>query len=126
MRTKPKIELDLAKVEEAAQFCSNTEEIAAYLGISDRTLFYRQSESAEFADALKRGRAKANAWAGSQLMTQIANGNTAALIFFLKCKAGWKEKQVVELSTKTEKEIAQDLSSDDLKAIAKLDENAGN
>lgn len=124
MKTKPKIKIDIAKVEEAAQFCSNMEEIAAYLGISDWTLYDRQRENSEISEAIKRGRAKANAWAGSQLMTQIANGNTAALIFYLKCKAGWKEKQVVELSTKTEKEIAQEMSFEDLKAIAKLDENA--
>ena len=122
MRTKPKIKIDLKKVEEAASFCSNNEEIAAYLGISDMTLYARQRESEEFKEAIKRGRAKANAWAGSKLMSLIEEGNTTALIFYLKCKGQWKETQKLELSGKTEVQIAKELSSDALMRIAELDD----
>jgi len=64
--------------------------IAAKLGISADTLtkYYRQE--------LDDGRVDANAQIGKSLYEQAKNGNTAAMIFWLKTRAGWKETQVNE------------------------------
>lgn len=68
------------------------EDIAAKLGISTDTLtkYYRQ----ELAD----GRVDANAQVAKSLYEQAKNGNTTAMIFWLKTRAGWKETSVTELS----------------------------
>lgn len=90
------IEIDLKKVEEYAQVCDNEEEIALALGISQDTLTRRKQNYAEFAAAIKRGKAKANVFVGGKLMDQIKNGNIAATIFYLKSRCGWKETQRLE------------------------------
>jgi transposase len=66
------------------------EDIAAKLGISADTLtkYYRQE--------LDDGRVDANAQIGKSLYEQAKKGNTAAMIFWLKTRAGWKETQVTE------------------------------
>ena len=66
------------------------EDIALKLGISADTLtkYYRQE--------LDDGRIDANSQIGKSLYEQAKNGNTAAMIFWLKTRAGWKETQVQE------------------------------
>ena len=81
MKTKPKIQIDLAKVEQFAQVCDNEEEIALALGVSYSTLLNRKKESEDFREAIKRGKAKANVFVGGRLMSLIKEGNAAATIF---------------------------------------------
>ena len=56
MNTKPKIEIDLAKVEALASRLLTKEQIAISLGISEATFYNRQGENLEILEAIKRGR----------------------------------------------------------------------
>jgi hypothetical protein len=67
-------------------------DIALKLDITDDTL--RKHYKAE----LELGRIDANAQLGNTLFQQAKKGNTTALIFWLKTRAGWKETQVNELT----------------------------
>lgn len=51
-----------------------------------------------FAHEIGQAQAKANAKVAETLFQQAVAGNTTAMIFWLKCRAGWKEKQEVEHS----------------------------
>jgi transposase len=66
------------------------EDIAAKLDISADTLtkYYRRE--------LDDGRVDANAVVARSLYEQAKTGNTTAMIFWLKTRAGWKETQTVE------------------------------
>ncbi len=96
MITKPKIQIDLAKVESLAANGLTQEQIAAALGISESTLTKRKKENTDFTDAIKRGKAKGIALVTNKLMESIKGGNMTAMIFFLKTQAGWKETNVQE------------------------------
>lgn len=96
------IQIDLKKVEEYAQFCDNEEEIALALGISQDTLTRRKQTQADFAEAIKRGKAKANVFVGGKLMQKIKEGDTTAMIFYLKSRCKWSEKQVLDVTTREE------------------------
>ena len=98
MSTKPRIEIDLGKVESLASRGLTREQIANALGISERTLYTRQSESAEFADAIKRGYAKGVASVSNKLYESAMRGEAWAVCFFLKTKGGFKETQKVEMT----------------------------
>ena len=100
MKTKPKIEIDLAKVEALASRLLSKEQIAISLGIGTTTLYTRQKESVEFEEAIKRGREKGVASIANKLVESALKGNTTAQIFILKTHGGqeWKEKQEVNLS----------------------------
>ena len=56
MKTKPKIELDIQKVEELAGLGLTKEEIALSLGVSYSTLNRRAKEFEEVETAIQRGR----------------------------------------------------------------------
>lgn len=111
MRTKPKIELDLQKVEEYAGLGLTREEIALSLGVSYSTLNRRVKESEEVDAAMKRGRAKANIKVGNALMKAIEGGNVTAIIFYLKTRAGWTEKQQIEAEIKSQENVPEGLTA---------------
>jgi len=98
MKTKPKIEIDIKKVESFAERGLSQEQISAALGISETTLYARKRESEEFAEAIKRGRAKGVGFVANKLMEQIGGGNVTAMIFFLKAQGQWRDVQSVEHS----------------------------
>jgi hypothetical protein len=70
------------------------EDIASKLDISSDCLVTHYKK--ELAD----GRIDANAQIGKGLFEQAKSGNTAAAIFWLKTRAGWKETVNVDLTSK--------------------------
>lgn len=98
MGRKP-IQIDLKKVEEYAQFCDSEEEIALALGISYGTFQNRKRDYCDFCEAIKRGKSKANVFVGGKLMQKIKEGDTTAMIFYLKTRCKWSEKQILDVTT---------------------------
>lgn len=118
-----KIEIDIQQVEILASRGLNQEQIAAALGISERTLRNRKRDTAEVAAAIKKGKARAVSYVAGKLQKLIEQENLGAIIFFLKTQGGWKEHQVIESKDITdEKKIAEGLSSEALMRIAGIDE----
>jgi hypothetical protein len=86
-----RIEIDLAEVERLAAQGLTEEEIAACLNISTDTIGRRKQDNADFAAALKRGRAQGAREVSSALMGQCRQGNTAAIIWYEKTRRGLSE-----------------------------------
>lgn len=101
MKTKPLIELDLGEVERLAARGLTVKKIAEALGVSEATIYKRQRDSEEFKAAIKKGRAKGEADIADTLFEAAKAGNTAAMIFYLKARCGWSEKQEIEVSGDT-------------------------
>jgi len=119
MITKPKIHIDLKQVESLAANGLTQEQIAAALGISESTLTKRKKENTDFADAIKRGKAKGIALVTNKLMESIKGGNMTGMIFFLKTQAGWKETNVQEHTGANGTALipsAKQMTTDELKA----------
>ena len=87
-----KIEIDLAKVESLAAQGLTDQQIADALGISRATVTRNKRDNDAFDAAIKRGKAKGIALVSSKLMEQVKGGNITAMIFFLKTRAGWSER----------------------------------
>jgi len=68
------------------------EDIATVLGISADTL------TKYYNDELAKGRIEANASVAETLFKQAKEGNTTAMIFWLKSRAKWKETSQHEIS----------------------------
>jgi len=68
------------------------EDIATVLGISTDTL------TKYYHDELAKGRIEANASVAETLFKQAKEGNTTAMIFWLKSRARWKESTQHEIS----------------------------
>jgi len=86
------------KVERLAARGLTQEQICAALGICVDTMIRRKRESSELVEAINRGQAAGIATVANALFEQATKGkNTAAAIFYLKNRAGWKDKLDIEL-----------------------------
>ena len=66
-------------------------EIAAALGWSVDTFDRRKKDSADFAEALTRGRARAKAQVSNWLFENCRKGDTKAQMFYLERRGGWNQ-----------------------------------
>ena len=66
------------------------DDIANILGIDPKTLRLHYREELDLAAA------KANAAIGGALFNKAKGGDTAAMIFWMKTRAGWREKQEID------------------------------
>jgi hypothetical protein len=71
---------------------TDQETIARVLGIDPKTL------RKHYRDELDIARAKANATIGGALFNKAKSGDTAAMIFWMKTQAGWRETNRTELT----------------------------
>lgn len=95
---RPPVVFDDAKVAqvEALAAVLSKKQLADYFGICENTLREVENRQPEVSEAYQKGRGKAIAGVGSNLLTQARNGNVAAAIFYLKTQAGWKEDHTEE------------------------------
>lgn len=68
------------------------DEIARFLSVDPKTL------RKHYRDELDTGVVAANEAVARSLHKQATEGNVAAAIFWMKARAGWREKQEVELT----------------------------
>jgi len=80
-------------IETMAKKGLTLEQIAGNLGVSYVTLNARSKELPEILEALKRGKARAINLVAGKLYQQALRGIPAAMIFWLKNCAGWRDRQ---------------------------------
>lgn len=95
---RPIVEFDASQVAqvEALAAVLNKKQIADYFCICENTLRAVEERQPEVFEAYQKGRSKAIAGVGSNLIQQAKRGNVAAAIFYLKTQAGWKEDTPTE------------------------------
>lgn len=85
-------ESQMAQVEALASVLSK-KQMADYFGISENTFRAVESRQPEVFEAYKKGKGKAIASVGTNLISMAQKGNVTAAIFYLKTQAGWRENQ---------------------------------
>lgn len=95
---RPPVVFDEAKIAqvEALAAVLSKKQMADYFGIDENTFRAVEERQPEVFQAYQKGRGKAIAGVGSNLITQARNGNVTAAIFYLKTQAGWKEDHTEE------------------------------
>ena len=95
------------------------EQASGMLGVSLSTFMLHQSENSEFSDAIKRGQSRGiDAVTNALFEKATIDRDNTAMIFFLKNRAGWVDKQ--EVATTVEQKHVIDLTripDDQLKSI---------
>lgn len=85
----------LALVERRAKEGATEYKIAEEVGLAGPTFSTKKKEYPELAEAVRRGTEKVITQAQTKLydimMDDNHKGQLTALIFFLKCRAGWKD-----------------------------------
>lgn len=100
---RPRFEFDLAEVEKLASRGLTQEQIAYAMGSSPAVFYNRKAKSKEFQEAVKRGKMRGVAVMANAMFEHGKEGNTAAMIFWMKNNAGWRDK--VELSGDEERPV---------------------
>jgi hypothetical protein len=89
----------LEQVETLAGLGLTEDEIAPYLGICRKTLAKRKKRSPAFAEAMLRGKIRADTTVVKSLYTKATDqGDTIAMIFWLKNRRPdkWRDKHDIE------------------------------
>ena len=110
---KPRIELDISRIEELAAQGLSQAEICLVLGISEDTLTRRKQDTAVIADAIKRGKAKAASEISNTLYQMARGGDLGAIVWYEKTRRGLSDKQLVEHSGAVEFKGYVNVSPDD-------------
>lgn len=101
-RSLKKKERDEAKVKFLQAYARNyglLGEAAKVAGVSRQTILNWQNEDPQFAQDIKDIDKGVGEFVVGKLMDLIMKGNTAATLFWIKCRLGWHEKQEVEVKT---------------------------
>lgn len=97
---------DLEKIEMLAMFGLPQEKISSFFRMSKSKFMYHVNKSEKARAALDRGYAKAEKEVSKVAYEMATSGkNTAATMFWLKCRAGWKETQVQEIKKTTVEDL---------------------
>lgn len=89
---RPKIEIDISRVEILAAQGLSQAEICLCIGISEATLYDRKRESAVLGDAIKRGKAKAASEISNKLYQMAKDGDLGAIVWYEKTRRGLSDK----------------------------------
>jgi hypothetical protein len=87
---RPRVKIDLGELEKLYQLQCTDKEVAAFLGISVKTL-ERRKKVAKFAEATDAAKAKGRVPVRRMLFALGAKGNVAAAIFLAKNLLGYKD-----------------------------------
>ena len=99
-KLKP-LQATLEQIETLAGLGLTEDEIAPYLGICRKTLVRRKKRSRAFAEAVLRGKIRADTTVVKSLYTKATDqGDTIAMIFWLKNRRPdqWRDKHDIEFS----------------------------
>jgi len=87
---RPRKKIDLVELEKLYGLQCTDKEVAAFLGISAKTL-ERRKKSQKIADIVEVGKARGRVSIRRMLFNQGAKGNVAAAIFLAKNLLGYKD-----------------------------------
>jgi hypothetical protein len=87
---RPKAKIDLVELEKLYGLQCTDEEVAAFFGVSPRTIA-RRKEVKKFADVIERAKAKGRVSVRRALFRLATNGNIAASIFLAKNLLGYRD-----------------------------------
>src|SRR4051794_31595337 len=94
---RPKVKIDLAELEKLCALQCTDEEIAAFLGVSTKTIT-RRRKTVGFADVMNQAKAKGRVSIRRNLFRLANAGNVAAAIFLSKNLLGYRDVVNTELT----------------------------
>src|SRR4051812_47236813 len=89
---RPRIELDILRIEELAAQGLTQAEICLVIGISESLLYKSKAENTVLGDAIKRGKAKAASEISNTLYRMAQSGDLGAIVWYEKTRRGLTDK----------------------------------
>ncbi len=92
-QTKTGHNIDPKELENLGRLKLTNQQIAERLGMCERSFYIHLKKHPELAQIIRISKRKTDEFVIGKLMKLINDGNVAATIFYLKVKAGWREKK---------------------------------
>lgn len=89
----------LEQVTQLASQGLTQEQIAYNIDLSPQTMSGKVQEFPELSEAIKKGKSKGIAFVTNRLLQLVQEKHPAAIFFWLKCQAGWKENDPAMVQT---------------------------
>ena len=103
----------ITRIETVAGLGLNLGQIAAYVGVSRVTFDRYRKEHPRIDDAIDRGKAVAIAAVAQTAYKMATNGkNPGMTAFFLKCRAGWQEKNKLDITHNVKTSFVTQIGAD--------------
>lgn len=96
---RPRVDLtdaQLRQIEVLAGYGLPEEAIAHAIGVAPRTFDRRKADSSAVAEAIQRGRAKAQGIVGEALFKRAKNGDVPAIKWWEQTRLGYRDAQSIE------------------------------
>ncbi len=96
---RPKIEITDKLCEKAESLAAQgltQDQLALVLGMGARTLYEKKGAFPQLSQSIKKGQAQGVEAVTNKLFEKAREGDNTAMIFYLKNRAGWKDKQEIE------------------------------
>lgn len=90
--SRPRINIDIGRVEELAGQGLSQAEICLMLDISESTLYRRKLDLEVLTEAIKRGKASAASEVANKLFTMAKSGDLGAIVWWEKTRRGLSDK----------------------------------
>jgi hypothetical protein len=127
---RPDAKIDLVELEKLCNMQCTDDEIAAFFGVSSRTIM-RRRKVAKFREIMDRAKAKGRISVRRHLFRQAAGNNVAAAIFLAKNLLGYRDVVNTEhtglaggpIQIAAKPDYSQ-LSNDELEQLRKIAEKA--
>ena len=74
-------------------------QIALALGMGESTLYEKMEKYPEFSEAIKSGKAQGIALVTEKLLEKVMGMDTTIILFYLKCQAGWRDSQDLNVTS---------------------------
>ena len=93
-----KVVLTDAQIDEIENVAAmlSVDQCADYFGVSKATWYAILERQPEAGKRYRQGKAKIVFGMGASIIEQGLAGNVPALMFYLKCQAGWKDQTSIE------------------------------
>ena len=101
MAGRPKFDFTdkiLKQVESLAAQGLSQDQIGSVIGCCQQTIIRHKKDNVDFVNAINRGKNKGVAIITNALFESAKGGNLGAQIFFLKNRAGWRDKQDLDIT----------------------------
>lgn len=95
---KPK-PVDLETIEKLASLGVTVIQIASFFNMTEKSFYRKAEKDPEILLALNRGRSKGIVSVSAKLYEKIQEGDTKAIMFYLRARGGWNDRLNVDITS---------------------------
>lgn len=91
--------VNIDQIEKLASLGVTVSQIAGFFNMTEKSLYRKAEKNAEITCAINRGRSKGVITASAKLYEKMQDGDTRAIMFYLRAKGGFNDRVNVDITS---------------------------